>query len=62
LEFLKKLNLRRFKVPSGELTNYYYLKKIASFKKEIILSTGMSNIKEIKQALNILLKFGLKKK
>ena len=61
LEFLKKLNLRRFKVPSGELTNYYYLKKIASFKKEIILSTGMSNIKEIKQALNILLKFGLKK-
>ena len=60
LIFLKKLNLKRFKIPSGEITNYMYLKKIASFKKEVILSTGMSTLSEIKNAMNILIKNGLK--
>lgn len=62
LEFLKKLNLKRFKIPSGEITNYLYLKKIASFKKEVILSTGMSTIAEIEKAVKILIKNGLTKK
>ena len=60
LIFLKKLNLKRFKIPSGEITNYMYLKKIATFKKEVILSTGMSTLSEIKNAMNILIKNGLK--
>ncbi len=61
LSFLKKLNLKKYKIPSGEINNFPYLKKIASFKKNIILSTGMSSIKEISQALKYLLKSGLKR-
>ena len=51
LSFLKELNLKRYKIPSGEITNLPYLRLIGSFKKPIILSTGMSNINEIKDAL-----------
>lgn len=61
LIFLKKLKLKRFKIPSGEITNYLYLKKIGSFKKKIILSTGMSNLNEINKALSIIYKNGVKK-
>jgi len=61
LDFLKKLKLKRFKIPSGEITNYLYLKKIGSFKKKIILSTGMSNLNEIGKALSIIYKKGIKK-
>lgn len=62
LIFLNSLNLKRFKIPSGEITNYLYLKKIAGFKKEVILSTGMSNLKEIENAIKILKSRKLKKK
>ena len=62
LDFLKKLKLKRFKIPSGEITNYLYLNKIGSFKKKIILSTGMSNLSEISKALSIIYKKGVKKK
>ena len=62
LNFLKKLKLSVFKVPSGELTNYIYLKKLGSFNKKIYLSTGMANLKEINQAIKTLMKFGTKKK
>ena len=55
LEFLiRDLNLKIIKIPSGEITNYPYLKIIAKTKKKVILSTGMSNIKEIKQAVKVL--------
>ena len=48
LDFLvDKLNMEIIKVGSGELTNYPYLKKIALKNKEIIISTGMSNLSEI---------------
>ena len=50
--FLNKLNLKRFKIPSGEITNLPYLRLIGSLNKPIILSTGMSNLLEIRQALN----------
>ncbi len=62
LNFLKKLQLPVFKVPSGELTNYIYLKKLGSFNKKIYLSTGMANLKEIDLAIKTLMKFGTKKK
>jgi len=61
LIFLKKLKIKRFKIPSGEITNYFYLKKIANFKKRTILSTGMSTMKEISKAIEIFKKNGLKK-
>ena len=59
---MKKLNLRRVKIPSGEINNYPYLKEIAKLNKKIILSTGMSFIREIKDAINILNLNGIKKK
>ncbi len=63
LEFLiKDLNLKIIKIPSGEITNYPYLKRISKTKKKVILSTGMSNIKEIKQAVKILTSEKLPKK
>lgn len=54
LNFLHSLNFDVFKIPSGEITNYPYLKLISSFKKPVILSTGMSTRKEIAAALSIL--------
>ena len=50
-----------FKIGSGELTNKPYLEHIGSLKKEIILSTGMGNLKEVEQALKVLINAGTKK-
>ncbi len=62
LDFLiNELKIKILKIPSGEITNFPYLQKIASTKRKIILSTGMSNLKEIKQALSILESKGLKR-
>tara|TARA_Y100001958_G_scaffold158714_1_gene157467 strand:+ start:32 stop:1033 length:1002 start_codon:yes stop_codon:yes gene_type:complete len=60
--FLKKLRLRYFKIPSGEITNYPLLKIISKLNKKVLISTGMSNIKEIKKTFILLQKLGLKKK
>lgn len=54
LKYLNSLNFDFFKIPSGEITNYQYLKTIASFNKPVILSTGMSTIQEIEDALKII--------
>lgn len=62
IELLNKLGLKKFKIPSGEITNLPYLRHIGQLKKKIILSTGMSNMSEIKNALNVLLKSGTLKK
>jgi N,N'-diacetyllegionaminate synthase len=62
INFLNSLKMKYFKVPSGEITNLLYLKKIASLRKKIILSTGMSNMKEIRSALKILTSNGNSKK
>ena len=62
LDLINQINLKRFKIPSGEITNLPYLKKIGSFGKPIILSTGMSNIEEINNALNQLYLSGTLKK
>lgn len=61
LHLVTKLNLKRIKIPSGEITNYSLLKKIGSLNKKVIMSTGMSNLIEIKQALDLLVKSGTKK-
>ena len=50
---IKKFKLKYIKVPSGEITNFPLLRDIAKTEKKIILSTGMANLKEIKNALNI---------
>ena len=61
IELLKNLGLEMFKIPSGEITNLPYLRHIGSLKKKIILSTGMSNMNEVKNAFDILVKSGTKK-
>jgi sialic acid synthase SpsE len=50
---LEKLKIPAYKVGSGELTNIPFLKYIAKTKKPVILSTGMSEMKEIKFAVNL---------
>ena len=62
LDFLNNLGLELFKVPSGEITNYPYLKKLASFGKPVIVSTGMCTMNEIKDALRVLISDKLSKK
>ena len=61
IELLKDLGLEIFKIPSGEITNLPYLRNIGKLNKKIILSTGMSNINEVKNALDILVNSGTKK-
>jgi len=61
IKLLNDLGLEVFKIPSGEITNYPYLKAIGKLQKKIILSTGMSNIEEIEQALCVLTKAGTEK-
>ena len=61
LQFLHKIGIRLAKIPSGEITNYPYLKKVAQLFSEVVLSTGMSDMDDINKALAILLKFGVKK-
>lgn len=54
VEFLNKIGLETFKVPSGEITNYPLLKKIGKLRKRVIMSTGMCVIDEIRDAINVL--------
>lgn len=54
IKFLDRLDLDFFKIPSGEITNYPFLKEIAKYKKPVILSTGMSNMDDIANALDVL--------
>ena len=54
IDFLASLGMEIFKIPSGEITNLPYLRKINSYKKNVILSTGMSNLDEIQAALDVL--------
>ncbi len=60
-DFLNNLGIDIFKIPSGEITNLPYLQHIGKFGKEVILSTGMSTIEDIRNALEILIKSGTNK-
>lgn len=53
-DFLNNLGMQIFKIPSGEITNLPYLRKINSFGEKVILSTGMANLDEIQAALDVL--------
>lgn len=61
IDFLHSLNLGLWKIPSGEITNYPYLKKIAQYHEPVILSTGMCEIEDISAAMDVLLKYGVKR-
>jgi len=58
--FLADLGLKKFKIASGDITNYQLLKYVFSVADEVILSTGMSNIEEVLNTLEYLKKFNKK--
>jgi len=58
VELLAKLGLETFKIPSGEINNVPYLRKIGSLNKNVILSTGMATLGEIEFALKELVRAG----
>ncbi|MGP1598439.1 N-acetylneuraminate synthase [Peptoanaerobacter stomatis] len=54
IDFLSSLDMNVWKIPSGEITNLPYLIKIANLGKDVILSTGMSTMEDIQNALSVL--------
>ncbi len=61
IDFLGTLKLPIMKIPSGEITNLPYLRKIARLHRKVLLSTGMANVHEIKNALDVFTTQGIKK-
>jgi N,N'-diacetyllegionaminate synthase len=59
IDFLDDLGIDLFKIPSGEITNLPYLKHIAKKMKEVIFSTGMANMQEVLDAMNIFIEEGI---
>ena len=58
IDFLQKLGITLWKVPSGELTNFLLLRKIGGFKQKVIVSTGMATLAEIEAAVAVLVQHG----
>jgi N,N'-diacetyllegionaminate synthase len=58
IDLLLELGLKKLKIPSGEITNLPYLRYIGSVGVEIIISTGMATLLEIKDAINVLKQAG----
>ena len=61
INLLSDLGLKIFKIPSGEITNLPYLRQIGLLGKKVVLSSGMSTLKEVKSALTVLIESGTKK-
>ncbi len=58
VDVLEEVGVKRYKIGSGEVTNYLMLEKIALTGKPIILSSGMSSFKELDEAVAFIRKFG----
>lgn len=61
IDVLEELDMDYYKIPSGEITNLPYLRKIASKGRPVIMSTGMCELEEIAEAMRILEDGGLKR-
>jgi N,N'-diacetyllegionaminate synthase len=61
IDYLHSLNLGLWKIPSGEITNYPYIKKIAQYHEPVILSTGMCEMDDISAAMNVLFENGVER-
>lgn len=59
IDFLNNIGMNIWKIPSGEITNLPYLRKVSKVAKKVIISTGMSEINEIRDALKILKENGV---
>ncbi len=60
VDFLEELQIDLWKVPSGEITNLPYLRKIGALGKPVIISTGMADMNEIEAAINTVVEAGTK--
>ncbi len=54
LRYLNEIGIEIIKIPSGEITNYPYLREIGKLRKPIIMSTGMSTMAEVEEAVEVL--------
>lgn len=61
IDFLGSLHLGLWKIPSGEITNYPYLKRISNYHEPVLLSTGMSVYEEISDSVKLLIDNGISK-
>jgi len=61
IQFLNDINIDLFKVPSGEITNLPYLRLIGGLGRPVIISTGMADLNEIEDAINVIVKAGTNK-
>ena len=61
IDYLHSLNLGLWKIPSGEVTNYPFLKRVASYNEKTILSTGMCDMGDVRRAVEVLYRNGLLK-
>jgi N,N'-diacetyllegionaminate synthase len=61
IDMLNGFGMQIFKIPSGEITNLPYLRRIGQLGKEVILSTGMADIGEVEDALDVLMQSGVAK-
>lgn len=61
LELLLSFDMPYMKIPSGEITNYPYLKRIGIENMNLIISTGMSTLKDIEDCLNLIIDSGTEK-
>lgn len=59
IQYLDDLGIRIWKIPSGEITNYPYLQAIGKTRKPVIMSTGMSTLDEVREAIGVLKSEGL---
>ena len=58
IDFLVKIGIELLKIPSGEITNLPYLRRVASTGKKVIMSTGMSDLNEVQSAVSVLRQYG----
>lgn len=61
IEFLSKFKMGMWKIPSGELTNYPYVRSIARKAEKVILSTGMATLAEVAETIKVLTSNGTQK-
>ena len=58
IDFLASIGVKTWKVPSGEITNYPFLRAIGKRKESVIMSTGMCTLDEVREAIKVLKDFG----
>lgn len=61
MDYLHSLDLGLWKIPSGEITNYPFIRKIASYREPVIISTGMCDETDIRNAIQVLNQHGISK-